>query len=107
LIFCDPTTALFVIVIALLAAGVCLLVTRVSYDFLGDTTTDMGKLQISKELASLIDVVKQRTCYFLVAWWLSVGAVVLSLLIAISIFFVPLASHFEAASPTNQHRRRR
>jgi hypothetical protein len=94
--------ALFVIVFALFAAGVCLQVTRVSYDFLGDTTIDSsGKLQISKELASLIGVVKLRSCYYLVAWWLSVIAVGLSLVIGISMFFVPLAAHLDASPPRN------
>jgi len=77
-----------IIVLALVAAASCLLVTRVSYDFLDNAKVENGILQLGNELESLIAVLKTRTRVYQFGWWLSLLAVVLSTAIAVSMFFI-------------------
>jgi hypothetical protein len=80
---------LLVIFMALIAAGLCLYVARVSYPFLGKVVMTPatpgppptpGTLDYSQELEALADAVTKRTKAYQIAWWLSVGAVGLFML---------------------------
>lgn len=82
--------ALTVILLALSAAAACLLVARVKYDFLDNVKNVGGKLQLDGELEALATVLMNRTLDYQIAWWLSVIAVGLSALIAVSIFLIPI-----------------
>jgi hypothetical protein len=77
---------LLVIIMTLLAAGLCLFVAQISYPFLGKVTTVKGtpsKLDFSKELESLHRAVDWRTGLYRFAWLLSVLATALFLIIFI------------------------
>jgi len=73
---------LLAIVMALVAAALCLLVARVSYPFLGKVTmtaaTDgtPARLDYSNELSALDEAVITRTCYYRMAWRLSLIALI-------------------------------
>jgi hypothetical protein len=84
------TLVLLAIMLALFAAGSCLFVARVKYSFLGDMTVAGGKLQTSEEFQALAVVLARRTFDYELAWYLSVSAVCLSILVAASGFFVPI-----------------
>jgi hypothetical protein len=79
-----------VMVLALLAAGACLFIARVKYAFLGDIQIVNGKLQLDSEMRDLAAALADRTSDYQIAWYLSVGAVCLSILIAASVFFIPI-----------------
>jgi hypothetical protein len=81
--------ALLVILLALLAAGSCLWVARIKYEFLHNAHVVDGKLQIAGELQALATALSDRTNDYYLAWYLSVFAVALSTVIAASIFFIP------------------
>ena len=81
---------LIAILLALLAAGACLFVARVKYSFLGDVTIVGGKLQLNEEFQALSVVLAHRTFDYELAWYLSVSAVSLSILVAASSFFIPI-----------------
>jgi hypothetical protein len=81
---------LVAILLALLAAGACLFVARVKYSFLGDVTIVGGKLQLTEEFQALSVVLAHRTFDYELAWYLSVSAVCLSILVAASSFFIPI-----------------
>jgi hypothetical protein len=49
-----------------------------------------GKLQTSEEFQALAVVLAHRTFDYQLAWYLSVSAVCLSILVAVSSFFVPI-----------------
>ncbi len=83
---------LIAITLALVAAAACLFVARIKYSFLGDVTIVDGKLQLDPELAALAAALARRTADYEFAWYLSVGAVAMSILVALSIFIVPLRS---------------
>lgn len=71
---------LFGIVMALVAAALCLLVARISYPFLDKVTItsaaagNPAQLDYSNELSALDEAVGTRTRYYRVAWRLSVAA---------------------------------
>lgn len=70
-----------VIVVALIAAGFCLGVAKVSYPFLGKVRIASGAaraLDFSEELSALDIAVKRRTTFYRIAWSLSFGTVILS-----------------------------
>jgi len=81
---------LLAIMLALFAAASCLFVARVKYSFLGDMTIVAGKLQTSEEFQALSVVLARRTFDYELAWYLSVSAVCLSILVAASSFFFPI-----------------
>jgi hypothetical protein len=81
---------LVAILLALLAAGACLFVARVKYSFLGAVTIVGGKLQMNEEFQALSVVLAHRTFDYELAWYLSVSAVCLSILVAASSFFIPI-----------------
>jgi Na+-driven multidrug efflux pump len=81
---------LLAILLALLAAGACLFVARVKYSFLGDMTIVGGKLQTSEEFHALAVALARRTFDYELAWYLSVGAICLSILVAASSFIFPI-----------------
>lgn len=81
---------LIAILLALLAAGACLFVARVKYSFLGDVTVVGGKLQLNEEFQALSVVLAHRTFDYELAWYLSVTAVCLSILVAASSLFIPI-----------------
>jgi hypothetical protein len=78
---------IIVILLALGAAASNLWVARVKYDFLGGVTLSGGKLQLEAEFNALAAAVADRTFDYQIAWWLSLGAVCLSGLIALSLLF--------------------
>ncbi len=80
---------LIVIIMALVAAGLCLLVAQVSYPFLGKVVMTPGRLDYSKELDALDGAVIWRTRFYQAAWWLSLIAVALFLIL----FGMSLKSH--------------
>jgi hypothetical protein len=81
---------LLAIILALLAAGSCLFVARVKYSFLGDVTIAGGKLQLDEEFRALSVVLAHRTFDYQLAWYLSVSAVCISILVAASSFIFPI-----------------
>ena len=81
---------ILVLVLALAAAGLCLLVTRISYDFLNNASVTGGALNLGGELEGLIAVLKERTAVYMSAWNLSVIAVIVSVLLAATVFFIPI-----------------
>jgi len=81
---------LLAILLALFAAAACLFVARVKYSFLGDVTIQGGKLQLTEEFQALTVVLANRTFDYELAWYLSVSAVCLSILVAASSFVVPI-----------------
>jgi hypothetical protein len=75
-----------VIVIGLIASALCLRVTHISYPFYGKVvavTDSAGKVIVdfSKEFAKLDYEVALRTCLFQAAWWLSMIAVGVSVVV--------------------------
>jgi hypothetical protein len=73
--------ALGLILVALLAALLCLLVAQMSYSFLGRIT--VGTLDNTAEINELERVAEQRTKYLWVAWGVSVGAVLFFMLVVV------------------------
>jgi hypothetical protein len=73
--------SLLTIVIALVAASLCLYVARVSYPFLGDIT--LGTNDNAAEIESLGKAVEARTTILSWAWKASVAAVMFFILVAI------------------------
>jgi hypothetical protein len=73
---------LLAIVIALVAAALCLLVARISYRFLGKVAMTPAaaetpaRLDYSNELSALDEAVIKRTGYYRTAWGLSLMALV-------------------------------
>jgi len=79
----QPLIPLIAIVLGLLAACLCLFVAQISYPFLGKVRIVAGPprgLEYSEELNALDGAVIWRTCFYRTAWWLSLGAVVLFLI---------------------------
>jgi hypothetical protein len=79
--------AMLVIIIALVAAGLCLRVAHISYPFLDKvlvTSRTHPALDFSQEFVALNAEVALRTCLFQSAWWLSIGAVALSIVAILS-----------------------
>jgi hypothetical protein len=83
---------LVVMMLALFAAAACLFIARIKYSFLGDVQIVNGKLELAQEMQALSAALEDRTFDYKLAWDLSIGAVCLSILIAASIFFVPIQS---------------
>ena len=81
---------LLAIMLALFAAAACLLVARVKYSFLGDLTIVGGKLQLDEEFKALAVVLARRTFDYQLAWFFSVSAVCISILVAASSFIFPI-----------------
>jgi hypothetical protein len=75
------------ILIALVAAGLCLRVAHISYPFYDKVVITSGHVDFTKEFEALDYEVVLRTCLFRTAWWLSIIAVVMSFL-AIAYRFV-------------------
>ena len=73
--------AILIIIFALAAAALCLWVSEISYSFLHYVEcTAPDKLDFSKEITRLANLVDWRTAYYQIAWWFS--------MIAIPLFFV-------------------
>lgn len=83
-------SVLLVMILALVAAGACLFIARVKYGFLGDIQIVNGKLVLDEELRALAAALADRTFDYEIAWYLSVAAVCLSILIACSLYFFPI-----------------
>ena len=81
---------LLAIMLALFAAAACLFVARVKYSFLGDMTIVGGKLQTDEEFKALAVVLARRTFDYQLAWYFSVSAVCISILVAASSFIFPI-----------------
>jgi hypothetical protein len=81
---------LLAIMLALFAAAACLFVARIKYSFLGDVTIAGGKLQLDEEFKALAVVLARRTFDYELAWYFSVGAVCISILVAASSFIFPI-----------------
>jgi hypothetical protein len=81
---------LVAIMLALFAAAACLFVARIKYSFLGDVTIVGGKLQLDEEFKALAIVLARRTFDYQLAWYLSVSAVCISILVAASTFIFPI-----------------
>jgi hypothetical protein len=89
--------ALFVIFIALVAAGFSLRVTHISYPFFGEVVIMPGTsygLDFSKEFERLDYEVTLRTMLFQIAWWLSVVAVAIPMLSILGAFLAGLGGYF-------------
>jgi hypothetical protein len=84
------TMVLLAIMLALFAAAGCLFVARVKYSFLGDMTIAGGKLLTNEEFQALSVVLARRTFDYELAWYFSVTAVCISILVAVSSFFIPI-----------------
>jgi hypothetical protein len=82
------TLVLVAIMLALFAA--CLFVARIKYSFLGDVTIAGGKLQLDEEFKALAVVLAHRTFDYELAWYFSVSAVCISILVAASSFIFPI-----------------
>lgn len=78
--------AILVIVVSLAAAALCLGVAEISYPFLHYVGCSTDKLDYSEEIAHLTSLVKWRTAYYQIAWYLSVAAIPLFM----SLFWVSL-----------------
>jgi hypothetical protein len=77
---------LFVIIITLIAAGLCLFVAQISYPFLGKVIIKPGSsvsLDYTNELNALHGAVDWRTCFYRIAWLLSILAIFLFLVMFI------------------------
>jgi hypothetical protein len=81
---------LLAIILSLFAAGSSLFVARVKYSFLGAVTIVGGKLQLDEEFRALSVVLAHRTFDYQLAWYLSVSAVCISILVAASSFIFPI-----------------
>jgi hypothetical protein len=82
----QPVVPLIVIITALIAAGLCLFVAQISYPFLGKVVIKSGTpngLDYSAEINSLHGAVDRRTWYYRIAWWLSLLAIALFLIMFI------------------------
>jgi len=79
----QPVVPLIVIITALIAAGLCLFVAQISYPFLGKVISKPGTpngLDYNTEINALHGAVDWRTCYYRIAWWLSLTAIALFLI---------------------------
>jgi hypothetical protein len=81
---------LTVMTLALIAAAACLFIARVKYSFLGDVQIVNGKLILDREMQALAAALADRTSDYEIAWYLSVAAVFLSILVVASIYFIPI-----------------
>jgi hypothetical protein len=81
------TWMIAVIIIGLVASGLCLRVTHISYPFLGKVTTTSllpPQVDFTAEFAALSHEVALRTCLFQLAWWLSMFAVAVTVLVILA-----------------------
>jgi hypothetical protein len=67
--------AIFVIVVALAGAVLCLGVAEISYSFLHYVECSADKLDFAREIDHLATLVDWRTAYYRIAWWLSIIAI--------------------------------
>ncbi|HEY7218602.1 MAG TPA: hypothetical protein VH985_09430 [Candidatus Binatia bacterium] len=77
---------LYVIIMTLIAAGLCLFVAQISYPFLGKVIIKPGiplTLDYTNEINALHSAVDWRTCFYRIAWLLSVLAIFLFLVMFI------------------------
>ena len=73
--------AIFVIVLSLSAAALCLFVSEISYPFLHYVDCSApAKMDFSSEIDHLATLIDWRTWYYRIAWWFSI--------VAIPLFFV-------------------
>jgi hypothetical protein len=72
-----------VIIIGLVASGLCLWVTRISYAFYGKVAITPN-LDFTQEFAALDYEVALRTCLFQIAWGFSMAAVAVSILVILA-----------------------
>lgn len=99
--------AIIVIVLGLIASGLCMRVTHISYAFYGKveirksampcppnaaTASDSNaatkpEINFGKEFAELDREITKRTWYFWVAWWLSIFIVVASIVVIVVAVF--------------------
>ncbi len=77
-----------VIILALIAAALCLWIARIGYPFLAGVEMTNGILDFSKEFASLEAVLLERTWYYQSAWKLSIAAVGVAVVVAFVTFFI-------------------
>lgn len=74
--------AVLIIVLALVASVACLFVSEISYPFLGYVACNAPHgLDYTQEIESLTNLVYWRTNYFHLAWWCSLVAIPLFLLL--------------------------
>ena len=71
---------LIVTSMALVAAGFCLFVSQISYPFLDKVASAPGALDYSNELKALESALIWRTYFYQAAWWLSLFALPLFLI---------------------------
>jgi len=77
----EPLLALIVIITALIASGLCLFVAQISYPFFGKVIINPPQtLDFTAEIKALHGAVDWRTVFYRSAWWLSLLAIVLFLI---------------------------
>lgn len=91
--------AIAIIVVALLAAALCLGVSRISYPFFDFVECAPPKLDFTKEIEHLAGLVGWRTWYYQSAWWLSI--------VAIPLFLAMFSISLEWDSPKKLPRKNR
>jgi hypothetical protein len=92
---------ILMILIALLAAGMCLRVAHISYPFYHEVIITSGPpqgLDFTREFKALQEEVDYRTCLFQTAWYLSVIAVGMSCL---AIIYRVLTENSSPAAPND------
>jgi hypothetical protein len=67
--------AILIIVFALGAAALCLCVAQISYPFFDYVKMAPGKLDFSEDIRNLSVTIDWRTWYYRVAWWFSIIAI--------------------------------
>jgi hypothetical protein len=91
---------IIVILTALCAAALNLGVARVKYGFLGGVTMVDGKPQLEAEFKALATALTDRTLDYQIGWWLSLAAVGLSALLAVSLLFARKPSSARPHKPS-------
>ena len=74
-----------ILVASLAAAGFCLCVVQVSYPFLGKILIDSDSIDCSAETRALNSAAERRTRFYRLAWWLSVIAVLIFVVVGLAI----------------------